>query len=294
VILVAGASGELGAAVVRHLIAAGEPVRCLVRGEAEVSGAEVVRGDLRDPESLALACEGVRCAISTVTSMARALAGERVELDAVDRHGTLALIAAAETAGVERFVLVSYAGVDAGVGHPLERAKLAAEERLANSTLRGVAVRPDAFQETHLTEIARVDLERGRMAVFGRGESPNRYVGVDDAAALVAAVAREHEPPAVLEFGGPEALTKDQVASLYGEAIGRPMKVQRMPRPLVRLAVRALSRPRPALASVFGLGLMMDTTDPAWDEGPLRERGIEPRPASEFIAARGARSRGTR
>lgn len=253
-----------------------------------------MRGDLRDSESLRRACEGVRCVISTVTAMARALGGERVSMDAVDRVGTLALLEAAEAAGVERFVAVSYAGVDAGVGHPLERAKLAVEERLARSSLRGVAVRPDAFQETHLTETARVDLERGRMAVFGRGESPIRYVAVDDVAALVAAVAREEEPPAVVEFGGPEALTKDEVAALYSGATGRPMKVQRMPRPLGRLAVRALGRPRPALASVFGLGLMMDTTAPRWDDTPLRERGIDPRPASRFIAARGARSRGTR
>jgi uncharacterized protein YbjT (DUF2867 family) len=293
VILVAGASGELGGAIVRHLLDAGEQVRCLVRADAELPGAELARGDLRDAESLRRACEGVDCVISTVTAMARALAGEKVSMDAVDRVGTLALLEAAEAAGVERFVALSYAGVDAGVGHPLERAKLAVEERLKRSSLRGVAVRPDAFQETHLTETARVDLERGRMAVFGRGESPIRYVAVDDVAALVAAVAREGEPPAVLEFGGPEALTKGEVGTLYSEATGRPMKVQHMPRPLVRLAARALSRPRPALASVFGLGLMMDTTSPRWDDAPLRERGITPRPASEFIAARGARSRGT-
>ncbi len=280
--------------MVRHLLDAGEPVRCLVRADAELSGVELVRGDLRDPESLRQACEGIRCVISTVTAMGRALGGERVSMDAVDRVGTLALIEAAEAAGVERFVALSYAGVEAGVGHPLGRAKLAVEERLAGSSVRGVAVRPDAFQETHLTETARVDLERGRMAIFGRGESPIRYVAIDDVAALVAAVAREEEPPATVEFGGPEALTKDEVAALYSEATGRPMKVQRMPRPLVRVAARALGRPRPALASVFGLGLMMDTTAPRWDDAPLRARGIEPRPASEFIAARGARSRGTR
>ncbi len=229
--------------------------------------------------------------ISTATAMARALGGERASMDAVDRDGTIALLGAAEEAGVERFVFVSYAGVDAGVGHPLERAKLAVEQRLAGSSLRSVVVRPHAFQEIHLTETARVDPEHGRMAVFGRGESPIRYVATDDAAALVAAVAREDDPPAVVEFGGPEALTKDEVAALYSDATGRPMKVRRMPRPLVRLAVRALDRPRPALASVFGLGLMMDTTPVRSDDAPLRERGIEPRPASEFIAARGARSR---
>ncbi len=232
--------------------------------------------------------------IATATAMGRALGGERVSLDEVDRSGTIALLEAAEAAGVKRFVFMSYAGVDAGVAHPLERAKLAVEQRLARSSLRGVAVRPDAFQEIHLTETARVDLAHGRMSVFGRGESPIRYVATDDVAALVAAVAREDEPPAVVEFGGPEALTKDEVAALYSEVIGRPMKVRRMPRPLARLAARALARPRPALASVFGLGLMMDTTAPSWDDVPLRERGIEPRLASEFIAARGARSRSDR
>src|SRR4051794_35291291 len=150
-ILVAGATGELGGAVVRRLAEGGATVRCLVRGDSPIAGAELARGDLRDPDSLHDACDGVRCVVSTVTAMARALAGERVSIDAVDRDGVLALVDAAEAAGVERFVTTSYAGVHAGLGHPLERAKLAVEQRLARSPMRTVAVRPDAFQETHLT-----------------------------------------------------------------------------------------------------------------------------------------------
>ena len=292
-ILVAGGTGELGGAVVRHLVAAGMPVRCLVRGDAQVDGVELTRGDLRDASSLSSACEGVSCVVSTVTAMGRALAGERASMDDIDRAGVLALVTAAERAGAERFVATSYAGVDAGIGHPLERAKLAVEDRLRRSPLRSVVVRPDAFQETHLTATARVHPERGRMAVLGRGQSPVRYVAVDDVAALVAALATEEAPPALTQVGGPEALSKEEVAARYSEALGSAMKVQRMPRPLVRLAMRALARPRPALASVFGLALVLDTVEPFWDEGPLRERGIDPRPASEFIARYAARGRGT-
>jgi hypothetical protein len=56
-----------------------------------------------------------------------------------------------------------------------------------------------------------------------------------------------------------------------------------MPRAAARLGMRLLDRPQPALASIFGVGLMMDQGAATWDDAPLRERGITPRSASEWI-----------
>ncbi len=57
-ILIVGASGRLGGAVARRLLAEGQPVRAMSRAPAKLEdlqalGAEVVAGDLRDPDSLA-------------------------------------------------------------------------------------------------------------------------------------------------------------------------------------------------------------------------------------------------
>jgi uncharacterized protein YbjT (DUF2867 family) len=70
-ILVCGASGELGGRIVRGLRASGAPVRALVRPHFDAAGlsqvgAELVLGDFRDPESLRRAVEGVTSVVSTV------------------------------------------------------------------------------------------------------------------------------------------------------------------------------------------------------------------------------------
>ena len=127
-------------------------------------------GDLRDPASLARAVAGVDTVVTTVTAMARALSGAPVGVREVDGLGTLALVEAAERAGVERFVFVSYAGLSdaAARAHPIAAAKRAVERRLAASPMREVVVRPDCFQELWLGPLTGFDWERGRVVVLGR------------------------------------------------------------------------------------------------------------------------------
>ena len=288
-ILVVGATGDLGGRVVRLLHQQGEQVRCLVRpasddSELRALGASVVPGDLTDPGSLRDACNGVDTVIATATAIGRELSGMRTaSIREVDGAGMISLIEAAERAGVKRFVFVSYAGAPAGLGSPLERAKIAAEQRLTSSPMRATLVRPDAFQEIHLAPMGRFDIDKGKVAVFGKGDSKRRWVGTEDVAALIAAVAVEADPPSVIEFGGPEKISRNEAIATAERITGRKMKRQRMPRPVARLGLRVLAGPKPALASVFGAGLMQDLVEATWDDQPLQDRGIVPTSASEYI-----------
>jgi uncharacterized protein YbjT (DUF2867 family) len=123
-ILLVGGTGSLGGRVGARLIEAGLPLRVLVRPKTDAThldaaGAEVVRGDLSEASGLADACAGVVTVVSTVIAMGRRLGGDRAALiHNVDQSGVATLVRAAEQAGVERFVYVSYAGVDAGLGFP--------------------------------------------------------------------------------------------------------------------------------------------------------------------------------
>ena len=295
-ILMVGGTGDLGGRIVRHLVRAGQQVRCLVRGGANADAlraeqVEIVSGDLTDPDSLRRACDGVDIVVTSATVIGRRLAGsKRPTIREADEMGMTSLIEAAEAAGVRRFVYISYAGADQSLGSPLEQAKIATEQRLAASPMRRVVVRPDAFQEIQLGPMGRFDLESGKVAVFGKGDKKRRWVAADDVAALVAAAVSEADPPEIIEFGGPEALSRTEAVSVAEEATGRSFKVQRMPLPVARLGMKLLRRPNDALASVFGAGVLLDQLDITWDDAPLRERGITPRSASDWIRQQAARA----
>ncbi len=122
--------------------------------------------------------------VASATAIARVLAGSKhPSIHEADELGMASLVEAAENAGVERFVYVSYAGADADLGTPLERAKTATERRLARSPIRRVVVRPDAFQDIHLAPIGRFDIHDGKVSVFGKGDTKRRWVATDDVAA---------------------------------------------------------------------------------------------------------------
>jgi hypothetical protein len=83
--------------------------------------------------------------------------------------------------------------------------------------------------------------------------SPPSATGLhaDDVAALIAAVAVEPEAPELIEFGGPEPLSRNEAITIAVGLTGRPIKRQRVPRPILRLGMHLLGRPNDALASFF-------------------------------------------
>src|SRR5215211_7601119 len=104
--LVVGATGILGLQIVSRLAGAGRPVRALVRESSDPAkvatlreaGAEIALADLKQPESLARACAGVKNLILTASSTLSRIEGDSIET--VDRLGNLALIDAAKAARV--------------------------------------------------------------------------------------------------------------------------------------------------------------------------------------------------
>jgi uncharacterized protein YbjT (DUF2867 family) len=112
-VLVAGAAGRTGRAVVRQLVAAGHPVRAMVRsgpGLAEWSSetVSVVVADVRQPQTLAKAMDGVALAVVAIGASRGDPANGPEQ---VDFAGVRNLAVAARQAGLRRVVLVSSAGV---------------------------------------------------------------------------------------------------------------------------------------------------------------------------------------
>ena len=122
--LVVGATGMvgLGGEICRLLRSSGRQTRALVRPTSDRRrtdklrelGVELVQGDLKDRESLKLACQGAQCIISTASMLVSRQPGDTVE--SVDDRGHKDLIDVAKACGVESFLYTSVSGrIDPGV-----------------------------------------------------------------------------------------------------------------------------------------------------------------------------------
>ena len=148
----------------------------------------------------------------------------------VDREGTLALIDAAERAGVGKFVYVSYSG-NITEPSPLALAKRGCEARLRESPMQTVILRPSFFAEVWLSPALGFDAVNGKARVYGPGTAKVSYVSAFDVAAFaVAAAARDYTTRSTtLDLGGPEALSQLDVIAIF----------ERVPRLRYRARVRA-------------------------------------------------------
>jgi uncharacterized protein YbjT (DUF2867 family) len=228
VLLLTGATGRVGSALLPRLTARGEAVRCLVRDPRRLGPArvrvQIALGDLADPASFRHALRGVR----TVVHLAGAWRDQpRAGLEELNGLATWRLLRAAERAGVDRFVFLSPLG--AAPQHPLrvQRAKALAERAVEEAAMATVTLRSSAIYAPG---------ERRLRVLAGTGDARIQPIAAADVAACVLAAlegaAGDHR---TYELAGPEQLTWRRFAAL---ASGR-RRVPRLPPPLLRPALRA-------------------------------------------------------
>ncbi len=272
-IVVAGGTGTLGTRLVPLLTGRGADVRILTRDPARArhlsaAGAHAVRGDVRDPGSVAAAVEGADLVISAVHGFS---GPGRVSPASVDHAGNANLISAATRAGAA-FVLLSVVGASASHPIGLLRAKYAAEQMLRASGLNWTIVRSTAFTETWALIMSQTRPRSGKIMVFGRGNNPVNFVSAADVAALAARAAFD---PGLrgqtLEIGGPDNLTFNQFAALLQDLTRCHEKVRRIPRPALRAMAWLTAGTKPELARQARAALAVDTLDMTFDAGPARQ-----------------------
>lgn len=279
--LIVGATGILGSEICRLLAAQGEPVRGLVRTTSDPQkvsrlqslGVDAVVGDLKDPRSLAAACQGVRSVTSTASSTLSRQDGDSIET--VDLQGQLNLIDAAEAAGVRHFVLISFPNID--VDFPLQHAKRTVEDRLRRSRMTHTILQPTNFAEVWLSPALGFDPANGKATVYGEGHNKISWISSQDVARFaVAALDERRAPNATIELGGPDDLSPLELVRLAEQVMGKSIDVQHVPEEALRAqhaaATDSMQKSFAGLMLYYARGGVIDTESAlrALPVGPLR------------------------
>jgi uncharacterized protein YbjT (DUF2867 family) len=262
VLLLTGATGLVGSALLPRLTAAGRPVRCLVRDPRRL-GAERVRvqlalGDLSDPPSFRNALRGVDTVVHLAAAIRDQPGGSIEELNAV---ATWRMVQAAHRAGVEHFVFFSAQSASAHNRTRFMRAKALAERAVAESGVRHTIFAPSivyAPGDVFLTLLERMAL-LPVVPISGSGRALFQPIWAQDVADCVMAALERPEGAERYELSGPETLSYDAIVELALRAAGRP-------RPLVHVPLGVVSRSLRTLEA-----LMRSKAFATWDEAELME-----------------------
>ncbi len=222
-ILVTGAAGKTGRAVIKALVVRAQAVRGLARRSKHVGllkrlgVQEVVVGDMRDQAAADEAARGVRA----VYHLAPNLHPEE------DVLGQVAL-AASRAGGVAHFVYHS-------VLHPQTEAmphhwqKLRVEEALLASGLSYTILQPAAYMQ-NVSAYWDAICERGVYPVPYAAQTRLGMVDLKDVAEAVALVLTEPgHAGATYELSGPEILSQTETAAILAQHLGRPVRVECVP-----------------------------------------------------------------
>jgi uncharacterized protein YbjT (DUF2867 family) len=236
-VLVAGATGRQGGAVIRRLLPGGWKVRALTRNASSATAQElarksieVVEGDLEDPPSLERVARGVYGIYSvqdfwSVGAKREVLQGKN-------------LADAAKKAAVEHFVYSSVGGAERNSGIDHWESKWEIENHIRRLGLPATILRPVAFMENYYVDQVEIGILKGKLLDPIRADKPYQTIATDDIGAFVAlAFERPKEFIGIeLEVAGSE-LTNPQAAQVFSRVLGRPVKFKRLPMPLVRLVL---------------------------------------------------------
>ena len=265
-ILVTGATGNVGSALLHRLVADGQPVRALVRDPRRLGPdrvrVQIAMGDLVDASSFRHALRGVK----TVVHLAAAIRDQERQgatIEEVNALGTLRLVRAAERAGVERFVFFSAIGTSLHSPSRFFRAKAQAEQAVEESDMQTTIFSPSIIYSpgdpwiTLLGRLAALPL----VPISGSGRAMYEPIWAHDVAAAVVHLLGEdgNQPHRKLELAGPQRLSYDDIVRTYLQVKHRRRRLVHVPLPVVRWGLKAVEEIQGSLAFA------------TWDEAELME-----------------------
>jgi uncharacterized protein YbjT (DUF2867 family) len=238
-VLVTGATGVLGKAIVRAAVADGLSVRQGVRNPAKADPAvEAVRLDYADPSTIAPALDGV----SAIVLMAPPL-----DPNAPAELGPV--IAAARAANLQQVVLISAFGVNHNEQAPLR----VVEHLVIDSGVPFTILRPNFLME-NFSEGPQSNGIRAENAIhLAAGDGKTSFISARDVAAAVVAALRQPLTGKEVDLTGAAALDHVEVASIISSATGRTVAYHALTEEQMLEGARSHGMPAPSVAYLGAL-----------------------------------------
>jgi uncharacterized protein YbjT (DUF2867 family) len=273
-IVITGANGAVGTALIRCLSAGSPPrairLRALVRSSARAQslqalGAEIIVVDYRQPETLRIAVAGAE----VVVHLAGALLPRRGEtLVQANVEATRPLVEAAASAGVKTCVYLSFPGADPASKNQYLSSKGRAEAVIQQAGFAGAILRvpmilgPGSPAVAQLRQMARAPL----LPLVGGGMVRLQPIAEADVLAAIAwAIAMAPRPLRVLNLVGPETVTYAELLRRVGDRLGTRPRLLHIPKAAARLSAYLAGALVPSLGwnrSVFAILFNEHLADP--------------------------------
>ncbi|HVU14004.1 MAG TPA: SDR family oxidoreductase [Phototrophicaceae bacterium] len=238
-ILVTGATGLSGSAVIRAFARHNTPVRALVHNRAKATAfealpnVEIVEGDMLQPDTLGAALEGVERALMISTTNPRMVETQRAFIDA------------AKAAGVPH--IIKFSGRESGIGFVQRNFRFMRmhediEQYLEASGLAWTHLQPSQFMQVYLREAPGIAAESA--IYLPMGDAKISPIDVEDIAQIAYGllVSGGHAGESLV-MTGPEALTMSDVAERLSEALGKPIRYVNISREDARQRMLARGTP---------------------------------------------------
>jgi uncharacterized protein YbjT (DUF2867 family) len=291
-ILVTGATGTVGKALVPQLLERGDEVRVLVRdprglGRARVE-VRIALGDLADLADARVRRQALR-GVDTVIHLAATIRDQpRGPIEELTGLATARLLRAAEGAGVDRFLFFSAIGASEFQRTRFFRAKALAERAVSESELDTTVFVPSIVydRDDPWVKIMRRLALLPVLPISGSGQAAYQPIWAQDVARCVVATLGDSPEPRY-ELAGPEILTYDDMARTIAQASGHRRPLVHVPLGLVRTTLIWLRR------------LVGEAAFATWEEAELMEvpmvtprgsadveaLGVQPRRMADVLAS---------
>jgi uncharacterized protein YbjT (DUF2867 family) len=229
-LLIIGATGTLGRQVVRQALNEGYQVRCLVRNIRKANflrewGAELVYGDLSSPETLPEAFKGMTALIDTATGRPT----DNLNVKDIDWDGKIAVLQAAKTAKIKRFVFFSILNANKYAYIPLMKLKSKFEKILQESGVPYTIFQLSGFYQGLIGQYALPVLEQQPIYVT-KETMPVAYMDTEDVAKFCLKSLKLSETKnSIFALGNPNALLSSEIIKKCEDLSGQKTIINKLP-----------------------------------------------------------------